>query len=77
MPFELKFAMPLRLRSDLATATEFWEQNKYRSWRNRFEGKTVFLIGWCDTAFTVVERLGDYNTESLGMQPWDLFEPAV
>jgi len=77
MPFDLKFAMPLRLRADLATATEFWEQNKYRSWRHRSEGTPVFLCGGCDSGLTVFENLGEYNTEALGMQPWDLFEPAV
>jgi len=69
MPFDLKFAMPLKMRTDL-------DQNTYRSWKNLFENKTVYLIGWCDTAFVVVYALGDYYSEPIGMKPWDLFEPA-
>jgi hypothetical protein len=71
---ELTFAMPLVFKESLATG-DHGERNAYVSWKKRFSGKTVFLIGWCDSAFSVVDRLGDYHCENISGHPSFLFEP--
>lgn len=60
--FELKFAMPMKLRDDACSA---WD--KYRK-------HPVYLIGWCDSAYSFVEKLGDYNIEFVSGHPSALFE---
>lgn len=73
--FELKFAMPLQFRDDLEHgAQDDW--NTWISWRGRFSGKTVYLIGWTDGAYAVVDRLGDYHCENISGHPSRMFEPA-
>lgn len=70
---ELTFAMPLVFKESLASG-DHGERNAYASWKNRFSGKVVFLIGWCDNAFAVVDRLGDYHCENISGHPSFLFE---
>lgn len=60
--FELKFAMPMKLRDDACSA---WD--KYRK-------HPVYLIGWCDSAYSFVGKLGDYNIEFVSGHPSALFE---
>jgi hypothetical protein len=70
---ELRFAMPLVFKESLSNG-DSRERNAHTSWKNRFSGKTVFLIGWCDNAFAVVDRLGDYHCENISGHPSFLFE---
>lgn len=70
---ELTFGMPLMLKESLATGNH-GERNAYAAWKNQFSGKTVFLIGWCDSAFAIVDRLGGYNFEFISGHPSFLFE---
>lgn len=70
---ELIFAMPLVFKESLATG-DHGERNAYAAWKNRFGGKTVFLIGWSDSAFAVVDQLGDYHCENISGHPSFLFE---
>ena len=60
--FELRFAMPMKLRDDACSA---WD--KYRK-------HPVYLIGWCDSAYSFVGKLGDYNIEFVSGHPSALFE---
>ena len=60
--FELKFAMPMKLRDDACSA---WD--KYRK-------HPVYLIGWCDSAYSFVGKLGDYDIEFVSGHPSALFE---
>ena len=70
---ELTFGMPLVFRESLASG-DHGERNAHAAWKNRFSGKTVFLIGWCDCAYSVVDRLGDYYCENISGHPSFLFE---
>ncbi|MGJ8493502.1 hypothetical protein ACR4XK_11900, partial [Glaesserella parasuis] len=73
--YELHFGMPLIFRESLneGSATE---KNIYASWRKRFSGRVVFLIGWCESAFSVVDKLGDYHCENCSGHPSVMFDPA-
>lgn len=70
---ELTFGMPLIFKESLASGDSV-ELNAYTSWKNRFSGKKVFLIGWCDGAYSVVDRLGDYHCENISGHPSFLFD---
>jgi hypothetical protein len=63
---ELKFSMPMKLKRDLPRELEHW--------RRTFGDRTWFLLGWCDTAFTVTPKLGSNQFEFLGFAPELIFE---
>ena len=70
----LEFGMPLKLRENLGYG-DFLDRNRSIAFR-RFQGKTVFLVGWCEIAFAIVSKRGDYNFEFFTGHPFDLFETA-
>lgn len=74
---DLTFAMPLRFKESLKESKDWKERNAYESWKTRFAGKNVYLIGWCDNAFSVVYKLGDYYCENISGHPLFLFEPVA
>ena len=70
---DMTFGMPLKLKESLATSDAHFERNAHIAWKQRFGDKTVYLLGWCDSAYAVVDRLGSYNFEFISGTPDQLF----
>ena len=69
------FAKKMIFRKELADGTHE-EKNAYVSWRVKLEDKPWYLIGWCDSAFAIVDKLGAYNFTYISGSPEFLFKEA-